>query len=1279
MNKLFNKIAALSVGLAMAIGVGVAIGGGDNGVRSVKAETLTYSFTINGTKFNTTSYAANNNEKTSTAVCTSDSSKTMDVKWTSYQVMKSGDNMQWQKSKGYIYNSTDLGTIKSVTVNSSAGSFTNYYGTSEHPTSGTTVGNGYFTVAVGGATGTTSSIVVTFEKDSGGVTPTLTGISVETAPTTTVYTAGETFDPTGLVINRTYSDSSYNDTYAYAGHTSEFTFTPSTSTALTTSDASVTIGYGGQTTTQAITVNAPSWTNTTGYTDGGSYFIFDGTYYLRADNSTQPERVTSQASATVFTITLVGNNTFTFVSDSKYLYATNTNNGVRFGDSNTTNNKWLLESVNSSFTFKEIVNSRYLTSTSQAGTYSNGDWRAYTSAPNSFGETELVLVPYVAKAVTVLSVSPNTWSGYTSQTIDVSDYTVSVTTNGAAGSTDDYTFQGIGSGSGDQFVARVANFSSGSPETTDTRLQWKANYPTEIGGSTYLYTYVSISASEDSVTSITASVNSGTYYAGEKLTASDFSVTATWASGLTTYPTSDFTWTVGGVADDELDIGSNTVVVTYSGQSSENITVTTSGYRPGTEDNPYTAADILSVFDYLEQDENNGAEIYVQGTIVDDESLTVSSGRGRFNITSGGETVYVYNVNGFTNINDLTSDDIPAGSRVVLKGAVKNYSGSLQICYVKNVADCCLITVEKPVTDLIIDVENNELSISSSDLTSHTVNVMIDEDAFDQKVNITHQSGTNGLFTVNTNQITCVSGEGSFTVTGTGATTGSETFRISSNSNPTVYVDLVVEATDIVYNSVTISISGYHLSGTTEVVQGEDIDVNIIAEAKYVLPETISVLDDNNQAISEEWTYSKTDGELIILELSHNVHISFSPVAADSELVLENPKTDFTEGDEFSTGNLVVYRVYEDASTTTEVIPLWDGEDENSGYKVDSSDFDSSTPGTYEIVITYKGLSETYDVTVTGIVHYTFQCADTITKSDTGVSGTAYTGWGPISSDTEGVTGINSRSTYEGNSAGPASGTGAGAIQLRSSTSSGSNVHSGIVTTVSGGKAVKVTIAWNKDCAAGRVIDVYGSNSAYESADDLYATGTQGTKLGSITQGSTTELTITGDYTFIGIRSSSGAIYIDSVSITWSESIAAAADVEEVNDFIELCMHTEIAPSVQGTGSCKDSGWYDDAKDYFDDLTPRQKAIILTSTSYALTDGDNVWYYNQIKERLQAWARANGETFNVELGTFSRIKVNSIFGTTAEETNNILIITIVAIVSVTAVGGYFLLKKKKTK
>ena len=86
-------------------------------------------------------------------------------------------------------------------------------------------------------------------------TKTLSSIAVKTAPTKTTYTAGKYFAPAGLVITATYSDNSHED-ISYASNTSAFTFAPSTSTALTTSNTSVTITYGGKSCSQAITVNA---------------------------------------------------------------------------------------------------------------------------------------------------------------------------------------------------------------------------------------------------------------------------------------------------------------------------------------------------------------------------------------------------------------------------------------------------------------------------------------------------------------------------------------------------------------------------------------------------------------------------------------------------------------------------------------------------------------------------------------------------------------------------------------------------------------------------------------------------------------------------------------------------------------------------------------------------------------------------------------------------------------------------------------------------------------
>ena len=139
---------------------------------------------------------------------------------------------------------------------------------------------------------------------------------------------------------------------------------------------------------------------------------------------------------------------------------------------------------------------------------------------------------------------------------------------------------------------------------------------------------------------------------------------------------------------------------------------------------------------------------------------------------------------------------------------------------------------------------------------------------------------------------------------------------------------------------------------------------------------------------------------------------------------------------------------------------------------------------------------------------------DVLNRALTGVSGTSYTDWNGVKS--------NSSAVYKGQSAG-----GNESIQLRTT-----NSNSGIVTTASGGKVSKIVVTWHTATADGRTLDIYGKNTAYSAATDLYATNTQGTKLGSIKNGSTT-LTINGDYKFIGLRSNSGAMYLTEIKITW--------------------------------------------------------------------------------------------------------------------------------------------------
>ena len=127
---------------------------------SASAEKKEYTLTITSSNFNTTSYAANNNVKTTKAVA-SDGSE-FDVQWESYQVMLQSGVIQWKKNEGYIYNKTNLGEIKSVTITSTAGTFTKTIGSSEKPSTNDT--GGFFMIKIGNGTGKASQITVVFER-----------------------------------------------------------------------------------------------------------------------------------------------------------------------------------------------------------------------------------------------------------------------------------------------------------------------------------------------------------------------------------------------------------------------------------------------------------------------------------------------------------------------------------------------------------------------------------------------------------------------------------------------------------------------------------------------------------------------------------------------------------------------------------------------------------------------------------------------------------------------------------------------------------------------------------------------------------------------------------------------------------------------------------------------------------------------------------------------------------------------------------------------------------
>ena len=197
----------------------------------------------------------------------------------------------------------------------------------------------------------------------------------------------------------------------------------------------------------------------------------------------------------------------------------------------------------------------------------------------------------------------------------------------------------------------------------------------------------------------------------------------------------------------------------------------------------------------------------------------------------------------------------------------------------------------------------------------------------------------------------------------------------------------------------------------------------------------------------------------------------------------------------------------------------------------------------------------------------------------TGVTSTSYTDW--TGTGTSGA-------AYKGQSA--AKSKNQEYVQLKSSGST-----SGIVTTKSAGNVSKVIVVWDASTTDGRTLDIYGKNTAYSAASDLYNdSNTQGTKLGSIVKGTSTELAIEGDYAFIGLRSKSGAMYLTQIQIVWGDGGEGGGETPVVTPL--------ATPSVTATasGNTINVSWgaITGANNYTVTCGTQSKDVTGTSTSF---------------------------------------------------------------------------------
>lgn len=242
---------------------------------------------------------------------------------------------------------------------------------------------------------TTQAITVTAP-----ITWDLKGISVTTPPTKTVYTAGESFDPYGMVVTATYEN--HNNTEQTKQETVDIdnlSLSPDTETPLTTGDTAITITYYGKSTTQLITVNAA---NAAEWVETALSDISDGDVFVIVGNnvSALPNDITTSCPA--YTSITISNNKLASAPDDnlKWNVSGNATNGYTFypnGDSqhwlcctttasSSNNDKirvgtserkvWTLNN-NSYLVTNDDYSARYLS------IYTTQDWRGYLNTSNN--------------------------------------------------------------------------------------------------------------------------------------------------------------------------------------------------------------------------------------------------------------------------------------------------------------------------------------------------------------------------------------------------------------------------------------------------------------------------------------------------------------------------------------------------------------------------------------------------------------------------------------------------------------------------------------------------------------------------------------------------------------------------------------------------------------------------------------------------------------------------------------------------------------------------------
>ncbi len=247
---------------------------------------------------------------------------------------------------------------------------------------------------------------------------------------------------------------------------------------------------------------------------------------------------------------------------------------------------------------------------------------------------------------------------------------------------------------------------------------------------------------------------------------------------------------------------------------------------------------------------------------------------------------------------------------------------------------------------------------------------------------------------------------------------------------------------------------------------------------------------------------------------------------------------------------------------------------------------------------------------------------DVINSAFTGVGSTSYANW-------SGKKGTATNAIYAGYTATRGSGD-IGVI---------SNNNSGIVVTTSAGIVKSVTIT-AKAFTSGytNYLDIYGKNSSYDSASDLFNDSQKGTLIGTLgfADYSTQTLNIDSDYTHIGIRSQGYAIDITEIVINW-EGQALPEVTTGASSGITYSSAVLEGSVINAAGGIYEAGFYWDT-DEASLAAMQHPDQVVTTDGFANPSGSFNATLGSLNELTTYYYRAYVLWLNTETNTYEEFK-----------------------------------------